>query len=204
LSPEYIYTGIVLNPKSKGEEPMNSPVKKWFKVALCSMILIGAGTVFASDPLDGAKDFSAIGVGQFTPGACNGSKFTMSGTLRGEPVGNAQYTLTVGSSGGCQAGGGAITGALVVTASDGSVLALDVAVSSPDGGETFVGTFSAPNNLSGSSGANITSAFSSGKFASVFGSGLISVGSGLNTNVFPPTAQNSGTLHLNGTLVYPK
>jgi hypothetical protein len=148
---------------------MNRQSTRWLLVVPFAVVLIVTGTVLANDPLDGAKGFDAIGVGQFTPGACL-TKFTMGGTLRGEPVGNAQYTLTVGNPvGACTPPNSPATGALTLTANDHSVLAMDVSVLTPDGGETYWGTSSAPNNLAGPNGAGLTSASSTGKFTSVFG-----------------------------------
>jgi len=185
---------------------MSKPrIGRW-KWAVIVLILFIAGAAIASDPLDGAKDFSAIGVGQLTPGICLGT-FTLTGTLRGEPVGKAEYTLLVGNPtqpSPCAAnkgGGGGVIGALTLTTNDHSVLVTDISLSTPDGGETYNGTFSAPNNLSGPGGSSITSATSTGKFQGVFGSGMIVVGSGTNPNT--ATQQNESTLHLNGTLVFP-
>jgi hypothetical protein len=161
------------------------------------VLTIGLGIVKASDPLDGAKDFDAIGVGQparIPTCPASGAFITDNGTLRGEPVGNAQYQLLIPACVKAPAGGG-IPGELILTKDDGSTLVMDIAVTTPDSGVTYQGTYSAPSYN------GFTSAVSLRKFQGVFGVGNVAFGTGLNPNTAAPA--NAPTLHVNGTLVFP-
>jgi hypothetical protein len=79
---------------------------------------------------------------------------------------------------------------------------MDVDVITGDDGESYSGTFSAPNNRSGPSGLGITSAVSSGDFEDVIGAGHIVFGTGYNPNT--STYGATQTIYLAGTLVYPE
>ena len=168
-----------------------------------AVFLAGSAVVIASNPvLDGAKDFDAIGVGQpasIPTCPAMGAFITDSGQLRGEPVGNAQYQLIFPT---CPrvAGGGAgpFAGQLILTKDNGSTLVLDIAVSTPDGGITYQGTYSAPSYN------GTTCAISTRNFQGVFGTGDLVFGTGLNPTVFPASPANAPTLHIAGTLVFPE
>lgn len=123
-----------------------------------------------------------------------GAFITDNGTLRGEPVGMAQYQLLLST---CSraAGGPPLPGQIILTKSDGSTLVMDVTVTSTDGGITYQGTFSAPSYN------GFATAVSSGKFLGVYGVGHLTFGTGLNPNTSTPA--NAPTLHMDGTLVFP-
>lgn len=164
---------------------------------IAALVVAGSAVVIASDPLAGAKDFDAIGVGQpvLIPTCPATGAFTIdNGQLRGEPVGNAQYQLLIPA---CAkvAGGGSLAGQLILTKANSSTLVLDIAVSSTDGGITYQGTYSAPSYN------GTTSAVSTLQFQGVFGTGDLVFGTGLNPNTGSPA--NAPTLHLAGTLVFP-
>jgi hypothetical protein len=77
-----------------------------------------------------------------------------------------------------------------------------VAVTTWDG-ESYFGTFSAPNNVSGPApGLGITSAVSTGEFEGVVGAGHIVFGTGFNPNT--STYGTTQTIYLAGTLVFPE
>jgi len=166
-----------------------------------------------ADPLDGVKDFHAIGAGPSTSG-CS----TASGTLKGEPVGTAQYTLVLNCGAGAAPSGGMpapaappaaaapaaapaappaaapkagsgtvqiISGTLTLTKENGTVLVLDVSLISTDGFNTAFGTYSAPSAAGGSSN----------KYQLVSGAGSVVFGFGAGS--IP------STLHIDGVLVFP-
>jgi len=174
-------------------------------LALGSVPLMAGG----ADPLDGVKDFHAIGSGPSLSGCA-----TASGTLKGEPVGTAQYTLVLncgtgaappggmpapaapaaaapaapsGSMPAPKGGGGIqiISGTLTLIKENGSVLMMDVSLISTDGFNTAFGTYSAP---SASGGSTNKYQFVSGAGSVVFGFGAGSIPS---------------TLHIDGVLVFP-
>ena len=174
-------------------------------LALGSVPLMAGG----ADPLDGVKDFHAIGAGPSTSG-CS----TASGTLKGEPVGTAQYTLVLNCGAGAAPSGGMpapaappaaaapaappaaapkagsgtvqiISGTLTLTKDNGTVLVLDVSLESTDSFNTAFGTYSAPSAAGGSSN----------KFQLVSGAGSVVFGFGAGS--IP------STLHIDGVLVFP-
>ncbi len=174
-------------------------------LALGSVPLMAGG----ADPLDGVKDFHAIGVGASISGCA-----TASGTLKGEPVGTAQYTLVLNCGTGAappggtpappapagaaaaappggmpapKGGGGVqiISGTLTLTKENGTVLVLDVSLISTDGFNTAFGTYSAPSAAGGSSN----------KYQLVSGAGSVVFGFGAGS--IP------STLHIDGVLVFP-
>lgn len=169
--------------------------------AIAALLVAGTAVVIASNPLlDGAKDFDAIGVGQpasIPTCPATGAFITDNGQLRGEPVGNAQYQLIFPTCLKVAGGGAGFAGQLILTKDNGSTLVLDVAVSTPDGGITYQGTYSAPSYN------GTTSAISTRNFQGVFGTGDLVFGTGLNPTVFPATPANAPTLHIAGTLVFP-
>ena len=71
--------------------------------AIAGLLALGSVPLMAggADPLDGVKDFHAIGAGASTSGCT-----TASGTLKGEPVGTAQYTLVLNCGAGAAPSGG--------------------------------------------------------------------------------------------------
>ena len=176
-------------------------------LALGSVPLMAGG----ADPLDGVKDFHAIGAGPSISG-CS----TASGTLKGEPVGTTQYTLVLNCSAGAAPSGGMpappkaaaapaaapaappaaapkagsgtvqiISGTLTLTKDNGTVLVLDVSLISTDGFNTAFGTYSAPSAAGGSSN----------KYQLVSGAGSVVFGFGAGS--IP------STLHIDGVLVFP-
>ena len=165
-------------------------------LALGSVPLMAGG----ADPLDGVKDFHAIGAGPSISG-CS----TASGTLKGEPVGTAQYTLVLNCGAGAAPPGGMpapaappaaapkagsgtvqiISGTLTLTKDNGTVLVLDVSLISTDGFNTAFGTYSAPSAAGGSSN----------KYQLVSGAGSVVFGFGAGS--IP------STLHIDGVLVFP-
>jgi hypothetical protein len=178
-------------------------------LALGSVPLMAGG----ADPLDGVKDFHAIGAGPSISG-CS----TASGTLKGEPVGTAQYTLVLNCGAGAAPPGGMpapaappaaaapaaapaappaaapkagsgtvqiISGTLTLTKDNGTVLVLDVSLISTDGFNTAFGTYSAPSAAGGSSN----------KYQLVSGAGSVVFGFGAGS--IP------STLHMDGVLVFP-
>jgi hypothetical protein len=171
-------------------------------LALGSVPLMAGG----ADPLDGVKDFHAIGAGPSISG-CS----TASGTLKGEPVGTAQYTLVLNCGAGAAPPGGMpapaappaaaapaaaapkagsgtvqmISGTLTLTKDNGTVFVLDVSLISTDGFNTSFGTYSAPS----AAGA------SSNKYQLVSGAGSVVFGFGAGS--IP------STLHIDGVLVFP-
>jgi hypothetical protein len=174
-------------------------------LALGSVPLMAGG----ADPLDGVKDFHAIGVGASISGCA-----TTSGTLKGEPVGTAHYTLVLNCGTGAappggmpappapagaaaaappggmpapKGGGGVqiISGTLTLTKDNGSVLVMDVSLISTDGFNTAFGTYSAPSASGGSSN----------KYQLVSGAGSVVFGFGAGS--IP------STLHIDGVLVFP-
>lgn len=177
--------------------------------ALGSVPLMAGG----ADPLDGVKDFHAIGAGASTSGCT-----TASGTLKGEPVGTAQYTLVLNCGAGAAPSGGMpapaappaaaapaaapaappaaapkagsgtvqiISGTLTLTKDNGTVLVLDVSLISTDNFNTAFGTYSAPSAAGGSSN----------KYQLVSGAGSVVFGFGVGS--IP------STLHIDGVLVFP-
>jgi hypothetical protein len=174
-------------------------------LALGSVPLMAGG----ADPLDGVKDFHAIGAGPSISG-CS----TASGTLKGEPVGTAQYTLVLNCGAGAAPPGGMpapaappaaaapaappaaapkagsgtvqiISGTLTLTKDNGTVLVLDVSLISTDGFNTAFGTYSAPSAAGGSSN----------KYQLVSGAGSVVFGFGAGSM--------PSTLHMDGVLVFP-
>jgi hypothetical protein len=170
---------------------------------LRKLILLGVlflmmmpGIVMASDPLEGVKDLDAIGLGQpvvMPTCPASGAFITDNGIVKADPIGKAQYQLLITA---CSkaAGGGSLAGQIIVTTSDGSTLVMDIAVTSPDGGITYQGTFSAPSYN------GFSTAVSSGKFLGVYGVGHLDFGTGLNPNTLTPA--NAPTIHMTGTLVF--
>jgi hypothetical protein len=193
-----------LNDQKGGSKKMSSQMlRRVISLgAIAALLVAGSAVVIASDPLDGAKGFDAIGIGQpasIPTCPSMGPVFvTDIGELRGEPVGKAQYQLQIPSclrvAGG---GGGPFAGQLILTKDDSSTLVLDVVVSTSDGGITYLGTYSAPSYN------GTTSAVSTRKFQGVFGTGEVVFGTGLNPTVFPASPANAPTLHIAGTLVFP-
>jgi hypothetical protein len=172
--------------------------------AAAVLLALGAATVIATNPLDEAKDFSAIGVANLPYILFHCQGFTANGTLKSDLVGNASFTLTVGnpnSSGACRPPGEGTLGALTITKNDGSTLVMDVEVTGGADTAALLGTFSAPDNDAGPNGTGITSVVSSGKFQKVVGTGTIVFGTGYDSNT--GTYDTTPTLHLNGTLVFP-
>jgi hypothetical protein len=174
-------------------------------LALGSVPLMAGG----ADPLDGVKDFHAIGVGASISGCT-----TASGTLKGEPIGTAQYTLVLNCGAGAappggmpappapaaaaaaappggmpapKGGGGVqiISGTLTLTKDNGSVLVMVVSLISTDGFNTAFGTYSAPSASGGSTN----------KYQLVSGAGSVVFGFGAGS--IP------STLHIDGVLVFP-
>lgn len=174
-------------------------------LALGSVPLMAGG----ADPLDGVKDFHAIGAGPSISG-CS----TASGTLKGEPVGTAQYTLVLNCGAGAAPPGGMpapaappaaaapaappaaapkagsgtvqiISGTLTLTKDNGTVLVLDVSLESTDSFNTAFGTYSAPSAAGGSSN----------KYQLVSGAGSVVFGFGAGST--------PSTLHIDGVLVFP-
>src|SRR5579864_9370541 len=91
--------------QTMSSQTLRKPV---LSAAAAVLLALGAAPVIASNPLQQAKDFSAIGVANlpFTLLSCNG--FAANGPLKGDLLGNASFTLTVGNpnrTGGCSAGG---------------------------------------------------------------------------------------------------
>lgn len=197
--------------------------KSALAVAATVLIALGAATIKADDPHTQARELSAIGVGStaltlFGPPTVCQPGFIAQGTLSGgAPLGNAIFTLTVGNptplapGTKCAAKPAAAPaaapaadplGSLTITTRNGSILAMDVAVTTGDSGESYLGTISAPNNVSGPNGDAITSAVSSGDFQDVVGAGHLVFGTGYNPNT--NTYGTTQTIILDGTFVFPK
>jgi hypothetical protein len=179
--------------------------------AIAGLLALGSVPLMAggADPLDGVKDFHAIGAGPSISGCT-----TASGTLKGEPVGTALYTLVLNCGAGAappggtpapaapaaaapaapggmpapKGGGGAeqiISGTLTLMKDNGSVLVMNVSLISTDGFNTAFGTYSAPSAAGGSSN----------KYQLVSGAGSVVFGFGAGS--IP------STLHIDGVLVFP-
>lgn len=186
---------------------MSTSQKVVLSTVTAVLLALGAATMKAADHLEGATEFRAIGKSSVPLTSANVyCGFEAHGTLRGEPIGKASFTLIVGNPAATVCGisfNPFKLGALTLTKEDGSTLAMDVALATGDGGESFLGTFSAPNNLSGPApGLGITSAVSSGDFENVVGAGHIVFGTGLNPNTH--TYGTTQTIYLAGTLVFPE
>jgi hypothetical protein len=190
-------------------------------LALSAKTLIAGGV----DPLDGVKDFHAIGAG---PALILSGCSTASGTLRGEPIGNAQYTLALNcgtssaAAGACPAPAAAPPAAAAAAA---AAPAPAAAAAAPPGGcpapaagtpslQMVSGTLTLTKengsvlvmNVSLVSMDGLNTAFgtytapsaagsSANKFQGVSGAGSLVFGFG--------TASTLSTLHIDGVLVFP-
>ncbi len=189
-------------------------------LALSAKALIAGGV----DPLDGVKDFHAIGAG---PALVLSGCSTASGTLRGEPVGNAQYTLALncGTGTGAAPAGGCPAPPAPAAAPAAGAAAPAAAAPAPPGGcpapaggtpslQMVSGTLTLTKengsvlvmNVSLVSTDSFNTAFgtytapsaagsSANKFQGVTGAGSLVFGFG--------SGSTQSTLHIDGVLVFP-